>query len=1141
MRFCSACLPLFFLPLAFGQGSPVPPAAGPPTAAQGPGTQPVSGKAVDPFRDEALVYEHLDSTIRMETDGTGESVKHVVVRIQSEGAARQFGVLSVSFASASTTGTIENVRVHKPDGAVVVTPVADMQEQPAAITREAPLYSDIREKQLPVRSLSAGDTLEYDLHTVQTKSETPGNFWGAMQLFFPDTVILSETVTLVVPAAKYVNVWCPKHKAEMTEAGGRRTYRWTGSQLNPTPKPSENGASEPVPNPDEDADGHPLPAVAWSTFHSWAEVGDWYRTLSLSRAQPTEAIRARAEELTRDVKVPEDQVRALYNFVSARTRYIGIDLGIGRYQPHAAAEVLSNQYGDCKDKDTLLEALLRAKGFVTSPALIGVGLFPVPELPSPASFNHVITTVKLPSGRIWLDSTPEVAPFRILLPQLRDQQALVIPTSGPATLEKTPKDPPYPYRERFEADATLDSSGLLKGKVTFTLRSDNELGYRVLLQRASPSQWDSATQLVSNEMGFTGTVTHADLHQPDAEGPVQIRYDYSRPSYADWQNLKILPLFPSLEITSIDADKAPERDIDLGTPRTLEAVTRVHLPEGFSATLPDPVHVKRDYTTFDKTYRMEGDEKAGGSTLIVERKVTVTQPKLPKAQWKEYVSFSKATGLSAGENYIQLSRRAASPTASEEGAGELGVNPHLAQSKVSPRELMSLAETQERTADWQAENSTLEKLRQQEPTYPYLYSMLGYLAGQTGRHQEAISNYETELKNHPDARPWIAVLLAWEYEYDHRGSEGIALLKTYSAKKDRDVALNLANLQYRHEDYAGTILTLNTALKAYPGDPSMLLQLAPALHMLKRDEEASTAIHTAIKDATSPSTLNEGAYQLGSLLRSDLPFAEQCARKAVKLLETASTERTLAETNSSAYEQSNTLLASWDTLGWILVLEHSAGDMASTEDIVAAEEMLTASWMGTLNPEVGGHLAHLYERTKRRSVALRQYHLASAALEKSTGPPIRDFIRASIDRLADYEEVPETPAEEHRQSSVLHQSSLTREKASGRDKELFVPEKADSAALLRLRTYHIARPGDVSGWGVFRFQVSHDAILAVQQASGSPSLRTMIPALSTLKFPDLVPAHSKAHLLRSGVLTCSRDPCELVLMLKPNLAQEQVE
>ena len=181
----------------------------------------------------------------------------------------------------------------------------------------------------------------------------------------------------------------------------------------PLPNRNADDATQPTPpkDPDEDADGRKLPSVAWTTFHSWAEVGDWYRSLALSQSQPNDAVRARAGELTKDAKTPEDQIRALYDFVSTKTRYIGIDFGVGRYQPHSAAEVLANQYGDCKDKDTLLEALLHAKGFTTAPALIGAGIAPVPDVPSPAVFNHVITTVELPTGRIWLDSTPSVSPL----------------------------------------------------------------------------------------------------------------------------------------------------------------------------------------------------------------------------------------------------------------------------------------------------------------------------------------------------------------------------------------------------------------------------------------------------------------------------------------------------------------------------------------------------------------------------------------------------------------------------------------------------------------------------------------------------------------------------------------------------------
>ena len=57
-----------------------------------------------------------------------------------------------------------------------------------------------------------------------------------------------------------------------------------------------------------------------------------------------------------------------------KIRYIGVDFGVGRFQPHTATEVLGNGYGDCKDKHALLAALLAAIGFPISPVLPGAGI-----------------------------------------------------------------------------------------------------------------------------------------------------------------------------------------------------------------------------------------------------------------------------------------------------------------------------------------------------------------------------------------------------------------------------------------------------------------------------------------------------------------------------------------------------------------------------------------------------------------------------------------------------------------------------------------------------------------------------------------------------------------------------------------------
>jgi len=150
-------------------------------------------------------------------------------------------------------------------------------------------------------------------------------------------------------------------------------------------------------------------------------VGRWYGGLQKEPLALTPAIRAKSAELTKGLKTEEEKIRAIYSFVSLKYHYIGLDFGIGRYHPHAADDVLDNGYGDCKDKHTLLAALLKAAGIEAWPALIHTQRKLDAEVPSPAQFNHVITVV--PSGPqfIWLDTTPEVAPYGLLLQSLRNE------------------------------------------------------------------------------------------------------------------------------------------------------------------------------------------------------------------------------------------------------------------------------------------------------------------------------------------------------------------------------------------------------------------------------------------------------------------------------------------------------------------------------------------------------------------------------------------------------------------------------------------------------------------------------------------------------------------------------------------------
>jgi tetratricopeptide (TPR) repeat protein len=1040
------------------------------------------------YPNEALVWEHYDTTIHMHADATGDRTLHVTARLQSDGAVRQFSVISVGFASAYETGDIDYIRVHKPDGSTIETPVADAIEMPAQVTSIAPLYSDLKEKQLPVRSLAVGDVIDYQLRTVRTKAEVPGQFWGAEHFLRDAGVVLSQTLTLELPVDTYVQVWDPNHPSTPKQHDGLRTYLWTTSQLSPTGNVKDpasqqsTSTTQKIDDPDEDAEGNKLPSVAWTTFHSWAEVGNWYRGLALSRSAPTAGIVIRANELTKDAKTPEEQVRALYNFVSMHTRYVGIDFGVGHYQPHAAEEVLAYQYGDCKDKDTLFEALLRAKGFTTAPALIGVNITPVPDLPSPALFNHVITTVDLPSGRIWLDTTPEIAPYRVLVPVIRDQQALVVPATGVASLERTPADPPFPYFERFEAIGNLDKDGLLKSHMDLTMRSDNELGFRILLQRAAPAQWNEAMQSVSRAMGFQGTVSNTDLRQKDPAGPVHFGYDYTRPSSADWDNHRVLPLFPALEITYIDKEKAPEHDIDQGWPRKLEAITRIKLPEGYKANLPDAIHVKRDYATFDQTYRMDKGE------LIVERTVVILKKKVAKADWKDYYAYTKALGAESGETFISLTAppNIVPNTAPQEGTQQ-GNNAEPAAQRAMLAAMEKAARELEIEGKWDAARAMLDEVKAKDPKTPYVMSMLGFLASKP---EEAVQDYEAELTNHRDASSGIVVQLANLYVSQKRYEDAEALLLKYMDRDDSVLFQALANAQRRSGKDAAALATLQSALATHPNDDHIESMLAAALHRAHRDEEATAILKKMLLQSNDANILNTNAYLL-SQMKLELPLAEASSRRAIEILETTSTQVTLQEANDKNFGQTNLLAATWDTLGWILFQQGKPE---------RAEPYIRASWFNRVDVVVGNHLAQVLEALGKPSEALTINELALANDSAVAKTEESAEVKRNIERL--------------RQAGASSSAGDAKQTLQGPG------------------GFGIAKSGDVQGSGTFRVSIAGNGIEENDLVNGPAELRIFGAELNKLKMPGALPPGSKARLFHDGILNCSigMSTCEFLLV-----------
>jgi hypothetical protein len=835
------------------------------------------------YADEPLVIERSETVVEVAADGTGWKQRTLVARLQSDTGVKRYSVLNISYAGNSQHVEIAYARVTHADGTVVETPPTEAMDMPAAVTRAAPFYSDIKELQLPVRSLRVGDRFELKYRIVRTKAETQGEFWG-QEGFSETAVTLEQTLELRLPAGMFVQVWSPTIKpAESSTATdgsvpAQHIYIWSAPQLKPTVGKEAEAALAAqkkvlwTAEQELDAEQGKLPTVAWTTFKSWEEVGAWYRGLEADRMVPDDTVKAKVAELTKGKATDEEKARALYDYVATNIRYIGVAFGIGRYQPHAAAEILSNQYGDCKDKHTLLAAMLAAAGIQSDAVLIGAGVRFNEAVPSPASFNHLITRAMIAGKPVWLDTTAEVAPWAMLVSVTRDKQALVVPTSGAAAIVRTPVDPPFPNVEAVDSVGSLGADGVSTSHIVITFGGDGEIAARTLFRMVPPDKYDAVAQLFANRIGFAGTTSNPEVTRPtDMTQPFKLSFDYKREKAGDWEHLRTLPEVVPARFPQVTEMEPPVRAIQLGVPQTETSTSAMKLPDDWRAVLPPAVHAKCDYATYDMTYRLEN------GTVYAERKIVVLAKKVPVSDWRAYKTLVDMVNPGK-ERYIQLVT-AAAPKAPEQRTMQIEDALNSSDPVVKNDVAYGLANKNKHLAD--AQTLAEQAVELQEKATSKLVSMkdkvksfdqmqilgadwetLGWVYYQQGQHEKAETYMHAawELKpRNADINMYMGLI----YDAQHKpndattfyrmalsGTHSPTLLKAIQTRFDRLGVTATAPLPM---DVTTPLPSLTVQLKADDNEPLVDILLTrdkpPAVSLIKGDHALEKPLTEAIQSA----------------------------------------------------------------------------------------------------------------------------------------------------------------------------------------------------------------------------------------------------------------------------------------------------
>ena len=1042
------------------------------------------------YSQEAFVIESQHTVYRFENDGTGTKEVTGRIRVQTEAGVEALGQLVFGYSAASEKLDIKYVRVLKAGGVVVTAPSSAVQDLTAPVAREAPVYTDFHQKHVTVPGLRPGEILEYDIATTTTQALAPNEFWMEYR-FLDGGIVLDEQLEVNAPRNRKIKLKTSRgHNPDITDAGDRSIYRWKSSHLEREEEEGQKKKRRAQAEPD----------VQISTFASWDAVGRWYQALEHDRRMPTPEVKARAEDLVKGRNTDIEKVQAIYDYVAKDFRYVSLSFGVGRYQPHSAGEVLSNQYGDCKDKHTLLEGLLDSIGIHAYSALINSSRKLDADIPSPSQFDHVISVVPIGNQLIWLDTTTEIAPFRLLSFNIRKKTALVIPPTGAAQLMETPANAPIPNSQVIEAEGKVSDLGKLTAHVKMAFRGDAELPMRGGFRQVPSARWNDLAKSVAQMAGLKGDVSNLKVDDPsDNSGPFHLEMDISQPNFLDWSKRSStvdLPLarvrLPDLS----DSEDKPSDTVELGAPGAISVRFRIDLPSTFTARVPLPFEMKRDYAQYRAAYELKGN------TFTAERTVKLLWRDLPVARLGDYGAFRRAVFADEAQQLALENTQQGTPKPPD---------------NVKASELYEAGISALQAGNFRGAVEMFKRTVELEPKHKSAWNDLGnaYLAQR--RTDEAIAAFQKQIEiNSFD-----------EFAYNNLGrsyweKRDYAKAAQYFQKQievnplDKFAHRNLGMMYLEDHKDREALPELEKATQINPQDAQAFISLGQAQLELGEDATALASFDRAVKISPTAGSWNNIAYQL-SLRNVHLDLAQRYAESAVT--STAATLRNLTSDSQQLEQQALgiSLAAEWDTLGWV---HFQRGNLDE------AEKFIRAAWQLGQHGEVGDHLAQIYEKRGQKDKAIQMYAQALAGYKPD--PETRGRLAALLSSSASPGTPVKNAASKNSQKSAVDakidslvekaRAELNAQQTVGMGPLLKEPAQADF--------YVVLGPGP--------------KVEEARFINGSDKLKPFADALRAAKVDFAFPDSTPTRLLRRGTLSCpAAGDCKLVLVPADDLASVQ--
>ena len=392
------------------------------------------------------------------------------------------------------------------------------------------------------------------------------------------------------------------------------------------------------------------PGIQSPTEGTWQSIGEWYQALAKDRVVATPEIAAKTKELVGDKTDFYDKTEAIAEFVQKQVRYFVIELGIGGYQPHYAADILHNRYGDCKDKATLLTAMLSTVGIhgalvmvdhrrgvvdPDAPSIVGDHVIAAIEIPRGYSSPKLRSVVTSKTGRQYLifDPTWDKTAFGQLEHNLQGGYGVLVEGSDSQIIQFPVLSPDLNTIHRT-ASFQLQSDGTLKGTVTEKRFGDLSEDRRSLYTMGDAKE---QTQFLDRMLGqdFT-SFTVSDVKVQNAEAlnkDLTTSYVLAADRFGKSMGSLLMVRPRVLGSEGLYADQK-QRHVPINLDETMQEHDdyAIELPPGYSVDeIPNPIKLDLGFASYESSSTVKDNVLYYTRTFTV-REVTLPADKYPDIQ-----------------------------------------------------------------------------------------------------------------------------------------------------------------------------------------------------------------------------------------------------------------------------------------------------------------------------------------------------------------------------------------------------------------------------------------------------------------------------------------------------------------------------